>query len=144
MQKIDCKKIFAHFEKQQTIKYFAKAIERRAQRRLCAVVRFFAFSTLKIFKIDAGNAAKRLQKCVCPILEAAHGAFKTVAVCTCDFGAARRRRRAVGEFCAENASVFDAENLKNRCRKCRNSAAKICWCMFEKQCMMQTSANTIG
>ena len=30
----------------------------------------------------------------------------------------QRRTRAVGEFCAENCNVFDAENLKIRRRKC--------------------------
>ena len=30
---------------------------------------------------------------------------------------------ALGEFCAENCSVFGAENLKNRCRKCKKSVA---------------------
>ena len=34
---------------------------------------------------------------------------------------ARRRKHAIGEFCADNCSVFDAENLKNRRRKRKKS-----------------------
>ena len=36
---------------------------------------------------------------------------------------AQRRTRAVGEFCAENCSDFDAENLTNRRRTSKNSVA---------------------
>ena len=91
--------------------------------------RFFLAKTCRVFgaenlKIDAGNAKFRFQKMFTAVSRAANNETKTIAFPNMIFADAQRRTRAVGEFCAENCRVFGAENLKNRCRKCKNSFAE--------------------